>query len=118
MSKRYQQFFFFSIEDPAAFKPVLKTLADEVITSAHDAMRDRAHIHKVKATESKAPESNFAESIGAGIVGLAALPLTVPLNFFGNLLEPHEIPRSKGSNDVRITGVNMSFTAKGMTKVS
>lgn len=113
MSKRYQQFFFFSIDNPDAFKPVLKTLADKVITSANDASLNRAKILKVKA-----PSTSFGEAFGA----VAALPVTLPLSFasgiFDAIAPAHEIPRAKGSDDVSITGVNMSFTVRGMTKVS
>lgn len=53
MSKRYEEFYFFSIEDVELFKPVLKNLADEVITSATHAMAARTCIQMVKAEEAK-----------------------------------------------------------------
>ncbi|KAJ5168686.1 uncharacterized protein N7482_004280 [Penicillium canariense] len=52
LSKRYQEFWFFQIHDPDAFKPSLRKLADEVITSAADALNDKKAIHQAKASAS------------------------------------------------------------------
>ncbi|KAJ5993463.1 hypothetical protein N7451_009187 [Penicillium sp. IBT 35674x] len=109
LSKRYQQFFFFNIEDPELFKPILKTLANEVITSAKGALRDRAAIQKAKAPASS----------GLDVAGSLINLTTDVITAVHDLLPAHgHIPKAKGSNDVSITGVNMSFTIKGMTKLS
>ncbi|KAJ6096020.1 hypothetical protein N7486_006766 [Penicillium sp. IBT 16267x] len=109
LSKRYQQFFFFHIDNAAALKPVLKTLADEVITSATGALHNRAAIHKAKAPASS----------GLGIAGdLINIGVDLLEDIYNHLPAPHEIKKAKGSDDVSITGVNISFTVKGMTKLS
>ncbi|KAJ5525225.1 hypothetical protein N7494_011875 [Penicillium frequentans] len=109
LSKKYEQFFFFNIERPELFKPILATLADEVITSAKGALRDRAAIHKAKAPASSALD------IAGGLINLTTDVITA----VHDLLPAHgHIPKAKGSDNVSITGVNMSFTIKGMTKLS
>jgi hypothetical protein len=108
LSKKYQQFFFFNIENPAAFKPMLKVLADKVITSSHGALVNRAIIHKAKA-----PPSSRLNVAGAGL-NLARDVLTA----IHDTLPPHrEIRKARGSDLVSITGVNISFTKRGMDKV-
>ncbi|KOS45950.1 hypothetical protein ACN38_g3115 [Penicillium nordicum] len=74
LSKRYEEFYFFSIEDVELFKPVLKNLADEVITSATHAMAARTCIQMVKAEEAKEktqehPKKN-TRSNGGGLFGV------------------------------------------------
>ncbi|KAJ6091822.1 hypothetical protein N7467_003791 [Penicillium canescens] len=109
LSKKYQQFFFFNIENPAAFKPMLKVLADKVITSSHGALVNRAIIHKAKA-----PPSSRLNIAGAGL-NLARDVLTA----IHDTLPPHrEIRKARGSDLVSITGVNISFTKRGMDKLS
>jgi hypothetical protein len=76
LPKRYQEFYFFSIEDVELFKPVLKSLSDEVITNATRAMADRYCIQKIKAeikadAKEKAQEAQeqlkkTTQSIGGG----------------------------------------------------
>ncbi|KAJ5650355.1 uncharacterized protein N7484_004078 [Penicillium longicatenatum] len=108
LSKRYQEFFFFSIDNPTAFKPVLKTLANEVITSSKGALKNRAAIYKVKAPKSS----------GLDIAGLVNLAGDILKDIHDLLPEHgHDIPRAKGSNDASIVGVNMSFTVRGMQKL-
>jgi hypothetical protein len=60
--KNYQQFVFFKIENPAALRPVLETLADEVITTTNGALYNRALIAKAKS-----PPESKPSIIGAGI---------------------------------------------------
>lgn len=108
MSKRYQQFLFFKIDNAALFKPVLATLADEVITSSKGALKDRAAIHKAKAP------AYSGLDIAGGLINLT----TDVIMAVHDLLPAHgHIKKAKGSDDVSITGVNMSFTVRGMTKV-
>ncbi|CAI7608303.1 unnamed protein product [Penicillium bialowiezense] len=109
-TKRYEQFFFFNIQDAAAFRPGLRGLADDVITSSHDALVNRAAIHRVKKPASSDP----------GIVGnLINLTGSVISAIHDALPAHHDIPRTKGpTDDVGLAQVNISFTVRGMTKLS
>ncbi|KAJ5931165.1 hypothetical protein N7466_006658 [Penicillium verhagenii] len=77
LSKQYEEFYFFTIEDAELFRPVLQKLADEVITSATHAMAARYEIQMVKNAEAgkKAQEqpkknTNTRGSGGGGLFGL------------------------------------------------
>ncbi|KAJ5660995.1 uncharacterized protein N7484_000367 [Penicillium longicatenatum] len=49
LSKKYEQFFFFQITSPDAFKPSLKRLLDaKKITTSNDALNNRKKIHELK----------------------------------------------------------------------
>lgn len=74
MSKKYQVFYFFNIENPALFNPVLKKLADEQITSSTHAMAHRYTIQMLKAAEAekkaeKQPKKNTQSTGGGGLFG-------------------------------------------------
>lgn len=123
MSKRCEKFIFFTINNPALFKPGLQKLANGVITSSNEALLDRVKIQKVVAAR-KAKDGNKEESASglAGLAGsLAGGLLTLglaPLTVLHDMLPEHQhIPRAKGSDDAEIVGVNISFTNRGMTKV-
>lgn len=75
MSKKYEEFYFFTIEDVELFKPALRKLADEQITSATHAMAARYCIQKVKAENAKKekpqeqPKKNTRSTAGGGLFG-------------------------------------------------
>ncbi|KAJ5094745.1 hypothetical protein N7456_010606 [Penicillium angulare] len=138
LSKQYEEFYFFSIEDVELFKPVLKKLADNEITSATHAMASRYAIQKVKADEAKKKGEVHKSSGGGGIFGLVnagvdlagavahtAVDVTVgvakfPFEFIEHLVpkDPKDIPRAKASKShVGLAGVNVSFTFVGMQKL-
>jgi hypothetical protein len=105
LSKKYQVFYFFSIENPALFKPVLKKLADEQITSSTHAMAHRYTIQKLKAAEAekKAEEQTKKKTRSTGGGG-----------FFGILGDVVESGASMANSGIDIVG-SLANTALDVT---
>ncbi|KAJ5648085.1 hypothetical protein N7490_004457 [Penicillium lividum] len=119
LSKRYEKFIFFTIQNPALFKPGLQKLADEEITSSNKALLDRVAIQKVN--EAKKADCKKTQS-GSGLLGVAGgfinLGVEMLTALHDALPEHGHIPRAKGSDDASIAGVNISFSNRGMAKLS
>jgi hypothetical protein len=148
LSKKYQVFYFFNIENPALFRPVLQKLADEQITSSTHAMAHRWAIQMLKKAEAEKkaeeqPKRNTRSTGGGNIFDFAGSVFNSGVDFAGNLVhtavdvtigvakfpfevfgylvpkDVNDIPRSKGSKShMGLAQVNISFTHAGVKKVS